>query len=235
EFTRLAARREHCFQCAAAEGLFWGSLTGGDAAGCSRNAALFGRWPWSVAVSLEHDARLVEFWEEAVKAEAAECGGSIVDGAPLELAAEALERPWYRWKYDALAGDAHVVNYHCYPREAGALFDAVEEELAGRGNASLGRVVVPLSFGGTFFCETVAFVEPAGFKSLTAPALAAYRAAFELGALIDKPTGAVAKMMFESADPGYRRMLAMLKKQFDPHGILNPGALPVDPVMEEPP
>lgn len=228
DFTRLTARREHCFHCAAAEGAYWAALTGRDAAGCARNAALFAKWPWSVVVSLEHDERLVAFWEKAVAAEAAEHGGETVTGASLELAAEALEKPWYRWEYDSLSGDAHVVNYHCYPREAGGLFDTVEAELGAGDDFTVGRVVVPLAFGGSFFCETVAFVKPADFKGLTAPALSAYRAVFDEGALIDRPAGAVAELMFENADPGYKRMLALLKKQFDPHGILNPGALPVE-------
>lgn len=233
EFVRLAARREHCFQCAAAEGTYWGALTGADAGQSARNAAELAAWPWSVVVSLEHDERLVSFWEEALVDEAAGCGGEPVTGSPRGLVAGALERPWYRWEYDSLAGDAHVVNYHCYPRSAGELFDTVEDEIGARDGLTLGRVVVPLSFGGSLFCETVAFVRPEEFKSLTAPTLAAYRAVFEKGALIDRPTGAVAKFMFESADPGYRRMLALLKKQFDPHCILNPGALPVDFTGEE--
>jgi hypothetical protein len=104
----------------------------------------------------------------------------------------------------------------------------VETELGAKDGLTLGRVAVPISFGGSIFCETVIFVRPEQRKQVTEPALSAYRAVFEKGALIDRPAGAVAEFMFEKADAGYVRMLRLLKERFDPHGILNPGALPVD-------
>jgi FAD/FMN-containing dehydrogenase len=225
DFIKTVARREHCFQCAGADPAYWGALTGRDGLSCVENTELFSHWPWSVVLSLEHVKKLVDFLDGAVHEEASSFGGEPIDGAPRELAAAALDEPWYRWDYDTMSGDSHVVDYFCYPRSAGEFFDTAGKAIGTPDGVALGHVVVPVSFGGSMFCETVLYTRPEDFRKAKEPALAAYRAVFEKGAVIDRPTGDLAAWMFQQADPGYNRVLRILKKQLDPCGVLNPGAL----------
>lgn len=222
DLLKSASRREHCFQCAAADATYLGALTGGTPGECRKNSGLFS--PWNVVISLEHHESLVRLWERMLTEEVSRLGGRVLSGESAALAERALLRPWYRWEYDTLAGDAHVVNYYCYPRSAADFFDAVEEAAGGSG-AELGRVVVPVYFGGSFFCETVIYCDAGGWARTRKDALAAYRAVLDGGALVDHPTASLAAVVYERADPVYVEMLKTLKGMWDPKGVLNPDAL----------
>jgi hypothetical protein len=66
-------------------------------------------------------------------------------------------------------------------------------------------------------------MKPEDFRMAKEPALAAYRAVFEKGAMIDRPTGDLAAWMFQQADPGYNRVLRILKNSLTRAGCLTPG------------
>jgi FAD/FMN-containing dehydrogenase len=222
EFTVHTARHEHCFQVVAADATFWGALTGSSREECRENSKCFD--PWNVAISLEHEDELVSLHREMLKEEVRRRGGRILEGTCSALATGALKRPWYRWDYDDLEGDAHVVGYYCYPRSAGSFYDVVKGR-AGESGFESASIAVPVKFGGSLFCETVIFCGKDDFERAALPALESYSELCRLGALVDHPTGRVADIVFGIADQNYLGMINTLKDIWDPAGILNPGAL----------
>jgi FAD/FMN-containing dehydrogenase len=49
--------------------------------------------------------------------------------------------------------------------------------------------------------------------------------ALKLGAIIYKPPSWAAEMMWGKADPGFVRLMKLIKRAIDPKGIMNPGRL----------
>lgn len=222
-FVRFVARNEHCFECLAADPAYLESIVEDSAkAGGGLDSRLFP--PWTVAVSVEHHESLVDQWRKMLPQEIEEHGGEMLEGSLTRAVEEALGSPIYRWRYDGVLGDSHIVGYHCYPREAGQLFDRVSSALDIESPPA-GRVVTPVYFGGAFHCETVLFCSPQDFGTVGELAMRAYQEVLDCGGLVDKPTGRLAWRMFERADEGYLRLLKYLKSIWDPDSVLNPDAL----------
>lgn len=222
EFCRHTARVEHCYQVASADSNYWGALLGEDPEDCLSIGELFA--PWTVALSLEHDRSLVELFREMVTEDALNRGAELLSGRAHELAEEALARPWFRWNHDAFKGDCHVVSYLCYPRSAVDYYRVAAEEFEG-SDFEMGRVAVPVQYGGSFFCETVIYCPKDQFQQARGPSLRAYGKLCDMGALVDQPRGSIAEVVFERADKSYVEMIKTLKGIWDPGGILNPQAL----------
>ena len=55
--------------------------------------------------------------------------------------------------------------------------------------------------------------------------LAANELCTGMGAVLDKPYGACAEMVYRRYDPSYVALLRSLKKELDPNNIMNPGQL----------
>lgn len=216
---KILCRNEHCFACLAADSSYLSSLL--TVRGMDYIEHDFS--PWNLFISIEHEKDIVDMTFEIAKDEICSCGGKIMDEDLAMSFLEGLNHPIYRFDYDSVLGDSHVVQYYCYPRNAETFFKKVEERIGG--GYKFGRVIVPIHWGSSFFCEAVIYCSPDEFSESGARAFEAYKALLEEGALVDRLSGKLARLVFSKADESYIDMLKTLKDFFDPCGILNPDAL----------
>lgn len=220
---------EWCFEAFCADARYLSvQLAGGDTgkvAGLKKKLN-----PWTAVVTLEHYRDLVELWERDTRAAAKDLGGKPLRGQVPELIEQSLARPWYVYARDFFRGRCrHVFGYQHFKNVTEA-FELVDGAAKGAGvkPEELGRIVIPTYFGGAAYCEADIYYDPADEKA-SAAAGAAYLKAFEAlldgKALVDKPTGPVADMVFSRVDPSYVDMIKLFKRTVDPKGFLNPDQL----------
>ncbi len=222
------SREEHCFECFTANARYLSVLCAGSVA---EAASLRDVLPaWTTAISLEHHAELVEMWDGFVRADAAELGGKVLAADITDMIDKRLSTPWYFSERDYLKGRMdHVFSYDQYarvPEILGAVSKAAGA--AGYDPAEVGQLIVPVYSGGSAYCESDIYYDPAD-TSQAARASDARRSAFsavlKAGSMVDKPTGEVADMVFAQADPGWLTIIKRFKRIIDPDGLMNPGQL----------
>ncbi len=222
------SREEHCFECFTANARYLSVLcseTPGEA------EALRSSLPaWVTAVSLEHRSELVAMWDGFARQDAEALGGRLLGAEVTEMIDARLQTPWYFSERNYLAGRMdHVFGYDHYgrvPQILGAVDAAAEA--AGYDAAELGQLIVPVYFGGSAYCESDLYYDPADSAQAGKAAEArrsAFSAILEAGSMVDKPTGAVADMVFAKADPGWLNVVKRFKRIIDPDGLMNPGQL----------
>jgi len=186
--------------------------------------------PWTAVITMEHYTELVELWERYTREAAKELGGKQLRGQMPELIETNLKRPWYVYDRDFFLGRCrHVFGFQHFggvPETFEALEGAVAE--AGLKPDELGKVVVPTYFGGAAYCEADIYYnpgDPAASSAAETGYLKAFEALLDTRALVDKPTGPVAEMVFSRTDPSYVNMIRTFKRTVDPRGNLNPDQL----------
>lgn len=223
------SRAEWCFEAFCADERYLSVLlSGGDP---SKVAALKKKLnPWTAVVTMEHHRDLVELWERYTREAAKDLGGKLLRGGVPELIEQSLTGPWYVHERDRFRGGCrHVFCYEHFKNVEGAfeIIDGAAKE-SGVKAEDLGRVLVPTYFGGAAYCEADIYFDPADDRAAAA-AESAYLKAFEAlldsKALVDKPTGPVAGMVFSRTDPSYTDMIKLFKRTVDPKGLLNPDQL----------
>lgn len=221
-------REEHCFECVTADARYLSVLL-------SRNADqaenLRSQLPaWVTALSLEHHAELVDLWEKYVRSDAEAVGGKVLDE---ELAASMdtqFQKPWYLFDRDYFRGRTAVIQHYDFRSRAPGLLSRLRELAAEKGYPSedVGQALIPVYFGGSFYCETDLYYRPSAEEESERAAgilREAYRLLLDEGSFVDRPRGEVAEMVFQRVNPGFIKVMKTFKGIVDPAGIMNPGQL----------
>jgi FAD/FMN-containing dehydrogenase len=223
------SRAEWCFESFAANERYLSIvLAGGDAgavAGIKKKLN-----PWTVVFTMEHYKDLVDLWERYIKEAAKDLGGKALKGQVPEMCEKALAKPWNLYDRDFFKGRTRDVNCYNYFKNVPDSFAAIDEAVASAGLKSedVGKVVLPIYFGASAYCEADLYFDPAVEKAAGAveeACLKSYEALIDDKAFIDRPRGKVAEMLYSKMDPSYVNMIKLFKRTVDPKGLLNPDQL----------
>lgn len=223
------SRAEWCFESFAANDRYLSViLANGDAsavAGIKKKLS-----PWTVVFTMEHYRDLVDLWERYIKEAAKDRGAKNLKGQVPEACEAALKKPWNLYDRDFFKGRTRDVNCYDYFRNVPDVFTAIDESVSSAGIKSedVGKIVVPVYFGASAYCEADLYFDPRDSKADAAAAdarLKAYEALIARKSFIDRPRGEVAEKLFAEMDPSYLNMLKLFKRTVDPKGLLNPDQL----------
>ncbi|MDD5748654.1 MAG: hypothetical protein PHP64_06385, partial [Actinomycetota bacterium] len=186
--------------------------------------------PWTVVFSVEHYRDLVDLWEKYIKEEAKEREGKVLRGLIPGKIEESLEKPWFVHDRDFLKGSTRQIYCYQYFKNVENSFGIIDERVKSSGlkEEELGKIVVPVYFGGAAYCEADIYfnADDEKQKNLSEKAyFSAFEKLLDSKAFIDRPVGPVAKMVFERTHPQYLNMIKLFKQTVDPKGLLNPGQL----------
>lgn len=221
-------REEHCFECVTANSRYLSVLLSRDA---DKAEKLRSRLPaWVTALSLEHHVELVDLWEKYVRADAEALGAQELDGELAAAMDAQFQKPWYLFDRDYLRGRTVAIRHYDFKSRAPGLLSGVRELASVKGypGEELGQALIPVYFGGSFYCETDLYFRPSdeGERARVEEAVReGYRYLLDESSFIDRPRGEVAEMVFERANPGYLKVMRTFKNIVDPVGIMNPGQL----------
>jgi FAD/FMN-containing dehydrogenase len=223
------SRAEWCFESFAANDRYLSViLAGGDSgavAGLKKKLN-----PWTAVFTMEHYKDLVDVWERYIKEAAKDMGGKLLKGQVPEMCEKALTGPWNIYDRDYFKGRTETVNCYNYFKNVPDTFASVDEKAkaAGLKPEDLGKIVVPVYFGASAYCEADFYYNPADAKaagSVGDARLKSYEALIDEAAFIDKPRGKVAEILYSKMDPSYVNMIKLFKRTVDPKGLLNPDQL----------
>ncbi|PKQ28723.1 MAG: hypothetical protein CVT63_01355 [Candidatus Anoxymicrobium japonicum] len=186
--------------------------------------------PWTVVFTVEHYKDLVDAWERYIKDAAGDLGGKRLSGQVPQMCEAALQKPWNIYDRDFFGGRTDTVNCYNYFKNVPDTFEIIDEQAksAGIKPESLGKIVVPVYFGASAYCEADIYYNPEdtiATDMVKAARLEAYKALIDGNAFIDKPRGPVAEMLYAKMDPSYVNMIKLFKRTVDPKGLLNPDQL----------
>jgi hypothetical protein len=179
---------------------------------------------------MEHYKDLVDLWERYIKEAAKDLGGKALKGQVPEMCEQALAKPWNLYDRDFFKGRTRDINCYNYFKNVTDTFAAIDEKAASAGLKAedVGKVVVPVYFGASAYCEADLYYDPKDEKAASAveaACLKAYEALIDNKAFIDRPRGKVAEMLYSKMDPSYVNMIKLFKRTVDPEGLLNPDQL----------
>jgi hypothetical protein len=101
-------------------------------------------------------------------------------------------------------------------------------ESKGYAAEEVGQLIVPVYFGASCYIESDLYYDPgdeAEAGKVEEIYLEAYKVLLDEGTFVDRPTGELAKIVYDRADEGYMKVLKSFKKIIDPKGTLNPNQL----------
>jgi hypothetical protein len=223
------SRAEWCFESFAANAAYLAVvLAGGQAARVEKVKKDLA--PWTVVFTMEHYRDLVDLWERYIKEAATDAGGRLLAGQVPRMCEAALGQPWNVYDRDFYKGRCSTVDCYQYFANVPDTFSLMDQQASSAGleASELGKVVVPVYFGASAYCEADLYYDPKNEKgraSAESAYLKSYEALLDAHAFIDRPTGKVAEMLYGRTDPSYVNMLKLFKRTVDPRGILNPGQL----------
>jgi len=223
------SRAEWCFESFAANAAYLAVILAGGKAGDVEKVKN-DLPPWTAVFTMEHYRDLVDLWERYINDAAGELGGKPLSGRVPQMCGGALGKPWNVYDRDFYRGRASAINCYQYFGNVGDTFSIMDEQAssAGLNPADLGKIVVPVYFGASAYCEADIYFDPEDDKaaaSAEAAYLDSYEALLDARAFVDRPVGKVAGMLYSRTDPSYVNMLKLFKRTVDPKGILNPGQL----------
>ncbi|WP_287153027.1 FAD-binding oxidoreductase [Candidatus Solincola tengchongensis] len=221
-------REEHCFECLIANARYLSVLLSRDAEGAERLRAKLPAWV--TAFSLEHHVELVDLWEKYVRSDAEAMGARQLDGELAAAVDAQFKKPWYIFDRDYLRGRTAVIRHYDFKSRAPSLLSGLRELASKKGYPAdeLGQALIPVYFGGSFYCETDLYFRPSdeGERNRVEETVReGYRYLLDEKSFVDRPRGEVAEMVFASAHPGYLKVMKTFKDIVDPGGIMNPGQL----------
>jgi FAD/FMN-containing dehydrogenase len=223
------SRAEWCFEAFAANDRYLSViLADGDASAVAGIKKKLSKW--TVVVTMEHYKDLVDLWERYVREAAKDLGARSLKGQVPGMCEKALGKPWYIYDRDFFKGRTRAVNCYNYFKNVGDTLDNIDEQLASAGikPEETGKIVVPVYFGASAYCETDIYFDPrdeSAAGAVDGACLKAYDALIDSKAFIDRPRGQVAEKLYAAMDPSYVNMLKLFKRTVDPKGLLNPGQL----------
>lgn len=222
-FSYKASREEHCFELVGGDAAWWSELTAGGGSDASVDRT--GLAPWTVVMSIEHRPDLVEIQQALVEKDAASLGGQKLDYGTTELLAGNFGRPWYLWDRACMGALKHVFCYTFCDRVPDTITTATAPAREAGFEGQLASCFIPVYRGGAFYCESDIHHFAGDGERAAAAWRSAYESLLEQGALVDKPKGELAGMVFSRAKPSYISMIKRLKRILDPDGMINPGQL----------
>jgi glycolate oxidase len=221
-------REEHCFECITANSRYLSVLLSKNAAEAEE---LRKKLPaWITAVSLEHHTELVDLWEKYVREDARSMGAYPLEGEVVEMMDAKFQKPWYLFDRNYLRGGMRHVDHYDFYSRAPELLGKVRAAAQSKGFKAeeVGQVIIPVYFGGSCYCESDLYYDPSD-EAETAKVGEVYREAYgqliEVGSFVDRPSGEVAKMVYDRVDEGFIKVLKTFKNIVDPAGIMNPEQL----------
>jgi hypothetical protein len=221
-------REEHCFECVTANSRYLSALLSKNADEADK---LREELPnWITAVSIEHHVELVDMWEKFVRDDAERYGGKPVEGDLVDKMDRKFQEPWYLFDRDYLRGRMkHIDHYDFYGRVPDLLWKVRDvAESKGYAAEEVGQLMVPVYFGASCYIESDLYYDP-GDEAEASKVEDIYREAYKMllddGTFVDRPTGELAKIVYDRVDAGYMKVLKSFKKIIDPKGILNPNQL----------
>ena len=221
-------REEHCFECVTANSRYLSVLLSENADEADK---LHQELPnWITAVSMEQYEELVDMWEKFVRDDAGNLGGKPLEGELVERMDKKFQEPWYLFDRDYMRGGMkHVDHYDFYGRAPDLLWKVRDvAESKGYPAEEVGQVIVPVYFGASCYIESDLYYDPADGAEADKVADIhgeAYKVLLDEDTLVDRPTGEVAKMVFDRVDDGYIKVLKLFKQIVDPAGLMNPEQL----------
>jgi FAD/FMN-containing dehydrogenase len=228
QFACKINRDEHCFECVTANARYLSVLL---SKGAGEAEALREKLPpWVTAISIEHRAELVDLWEKYVRADAETLGARPLEDELVQMMDGKFQEPWYIFDRDHMRGRTSCIEHYDFYSRAPGLLAAVRDAAQSKGYPAdeVGQVMIPVYFGGSCYCESDLYFDP-GSEEETSRAADIYRAAYAMlldeRSFVDRPTGEVAKMVFERVNEGYLKVLKTFKNVVDPAGIMNPEQL----------
>ncbi len=221
-------RDEHCFESVTANSRYLSVLLGGsrDKAEALREKLP----PWTTAVSIEHHAELVDLWEKYVRADADAVGARDLGGELAEMMDRKFQEPWYIFDRDYLRGRTATIQHYDFYGRAPGLLSALRDDAQAKGHAAeeVGQALIPVYFGASCYCESDLFFDPADEAEASRAAdicRAAYGKLLNENSFIDRPSGEVAKLVYDRVNEGYMKVLKTFKNIVDPSGLMNPEQL----------
>ncbi len=228
EFAYKVNREEHCFECLVANSRYLSALLSRDADEAEDLRRQLP--PWATVLSLEHHVELVDLWEQYVRRDAEAMGASDAGEELARRMDEHFQKPWYVFDRDYLRGRTALIRHYDFKRRIPGLLAKVCDLAAERGYPAeeVGQAMIPVYFGGSFYCESDLYYDPADEKEssrVKGITREAYRVLLDEGTFVDRPRGEVAKMVYERAHPGFVKVMRIFKNIVDPAGIMNPDQL----------
>jgi len=221
-------RDEHCFESITANSRYLSVLLGESADAAE---ALREKLPaWVTAISLEHRTELVDLWDKYVREDAEAAGAKLLDGELTEMMDKKFQEPWYIFDRDYVKGRTSSIQHYDFYSRAPGLLAGVSDAAASKGYAAdeVGQVIIPVYFGGSCYCESDLYFDPSDEAEASRAAdirLAAYTKLLDESSFIDRPSGEVAKLVYDRVNEGYIKVLKTFKNIIDPAGLMNPEQL----------
>jgi len=221
-------RDEHCFESITANSRYLSVLLGKSAGEAETLREKLP--PWVTAISIEHHAELVDLWEKYVREDAEAAGAKLLDEELTEMMDKKFQEPWYIFDRDYVKGRTSSIQHYDFYSRAPGLLDGVRDAAASKGYAAdeVGQVIIPVYFGGSCYCESDLYFDPTGEAEASRAAdirLAAYTKLLDESSFIDRPSGEVAKLVYDRVNEGYIKVLKTFKNIVDPVGLMNPEQL----------
>lgn len=179
--------------------------------------------PWTVYVSIEQYAKLVELWTTYIGETASGFGGKPASEELVGKMEKAAQKPMYLYNRNYLKGRTTKIDCYQYAKNVSSAFDVIDKNVANAED--LGKLILPVYFGANMNVEADIFHSAADVDAADAAALKAKTALLDAKAFFDRPRGDFANLLYSRADKGLVDMLKLFKNIVDPKGTLNPGQL----------
>ena len=194
--------------------------------------------PWTVIVCLSglprHPEEKTAYEEEALRDLAAVLNVRVGQGLPGVAAADALFRdeflrPWGILRKFNFRGSVHDLTFKVPFEDVPVMDHTVKacSQAVGYPLMNLGMSMIPLERGRGMHCEFDLHCDPEDTQDWTRTRTLWLKSSEELmkkGAFFDRPYGPWAPLVYNRAAV-YSSKLRQIKKELDPHNILNPGKL----------
>ncbi len=211
----LASRHDQVFECVVANSVYLAVLLSDSPGDAEKLASELS--PWNVVFGFDMHPDLVRIWDKQTGEMAAENGGKPASEELSKRMEEKFEWPWYISDRDYYRGGTKIIDYYTFANKAPTLF----AETTSKASAyEIGQLAIPVYYGGAFYCESDIYC---GKDDQEAENLRVeiFRELLDKGVHVNRPTGDIAKIVYERLDPENIRMIKNLKKVIDPKGLLN--------------
>ncbi len=173
---------------------------------------------WIVAGTLEGSEELVTVIKEILITSAKKFNGQIFSH---ELLCSTFDKPWYVWDRNKYKGHSEIISFYCLFSRFEQLKKVLTGELEhlGYSNSEVGQLVLPLKQARSLYAEfDLYFEDKEEGKNIY---IRAYKKVIDAGAFVDRPAGSIAEYVY-SKNPEIWKLQREVKRQLDPHNILNP-------------